>query len=137
MPLGYDYIRDISVEAAVAWFEERTLKCLGPNQPTPDLAEWHCTHEFMDGTTIEARIIGDRQGVAQIIGIASGLSAEDSAGYLGPTAAGIAVDESEHDALSLWAHQRAVGGGLRVFGHGVVVQLQPHSAHRAISITAS
>lgn len=136
-PVVYHYIRDISVQSATAWFQERTLKCLGPNQPTAELAEWHCMHEFRDGTVIEARVVGDQRGVAEIIGIASGLSVQDSAGYLGETVAGIALEDSEIDALSLWAHQRAIGGGVRVFGRGVVVRLQPYSAHQAISITSA
>lgn len=126
---------DLSLDQALAWFEERTLACVGPERPFADPREWLCTHEFEDSSRIEVRIIADRAGVSQIVGVASGLNAEDSASFLGSTVAVLAVPEREREALTLWAHQHAETGGDRVAGRASV-HLQAHSANRAVIVTA-
>lgn len=130
------YIGELSVGEAVVWFEERTLECLGPAGPLPDPRHWRCTHEFNDGTYLEARVTGDANGVIELVGIAGGMNAEDSASFLGTTVAGLAVAAEVRDKLDLWAFERAEPGGTFT-SDSVVIELQPHSPHRAVVVIAT
>jgi hypothetical protein len=89
------------------------FECVGPERPFADPREWLCTHEFEDASRIEVRIIADQSGVSQIVGVARGLNAEESASFLGSTVAVLAVPEREREALTLWAPQHAETGGDR------------------------
>jgi len=134
-PPGIAHFDDLSLDQALAWFEERTLECVGPEQPFADPREWLCTHEFEDASKIEVRIIADQSGVSQLVGVASGLDGEDSASFLGSTVAVLAVPEHEREALTLWASQHADLGGERIVGR-TRINLQAHSANRALMATA-
>ena len=135
MPTPPAHFDDVTVQEAMAWFEERTLACEGPEQPFPDPREWRCTHEFEDGSRLEARITGDRDGVIQLVGLAVGLNPEDAASFLGSTVAILAVPDGDAEALTQWAFNHQETGGQRVFGQASV-SLQPHSDERAVVVQA-
>lgn len=89
----------------------------------------------MDGQTMEVRITADQSGVAQLVGVARDMNAEDSASFLGSTVAVLAVPEQDREAVTLWAHERAESGGQRVFPTASI-NLQPYSANRAVIVIA-
>ncbi len=129
------HFNGLAITEALLWFEERTLECLGPEQPFADPREWRCTHEFEDGSSLEVRITADQSGVSQIVGVANDLPPEDAASFLGTTVAGIAVPEDRREELTMWVLEHGMSGGARVVG-SADIELQPHSEHQAIVVDA-
>jgi len=129
------HFNGLAISEALLWFEDRTLECLGPDQPLADPHEWRCTHEFEDGSSLEVRITADQSGVSRLLGVANDLPPEDAASYLGTTVAGIAVPEDRREELTKWSLERGISGGARVVG-SADIELQPHSEHQAIFIDA-
>ncbi len=127
------YLDDLTLDQAIAWFEERTLECLGPGEPISDPREWRCTHNFDDGSFVEVRITADRSGVSHIVGVANGFGVEPAASFLGTTVAGLAVPTNRREELTLWAHNHGASGGTRVVG-SVSIELQRHSEHQAVYV---
>lgn len=124
----------LTVAQALAWFEERTLSCLGPAAPSADAQEWLCRHEFLDGSTLTVRITGDVGGVLQLVGVTSGLEADDSAGFLVSSVAIAAVPVEERAALERWTRGREESGGVIAIGPALV-ELRPHSPNRAVVVS--
>jgi hypothetical protein len=78
-------------------------------------------------------IQADNQGITQLVGVAEGYKAPQSAAFLVATVAGFVVPADQRDALDRWAIQHAEAGATRVFGN-VSVELQPQSDERWLLI---
>jgi hypothetical protein len=124
---------DLAVPDALAYFEERTLACAGPQDPFPDVRLWLCDHRSDAGTRLRVLVSGDQQGVTQLVGIASGLDVEESASFLVSTVASLAAPNAAID-LDRWSLDRAADGGVVVTG-GALIELRPPSARRAVIVT--
>jgi hypothetical protein len=127
-------LQGLSVQAAIDWFEERTLACVGPGEVVDEARQWTCTHEFEDGDRLEARITGDERGILRLRGATKGFGAEESASFLGATVAAIALPVALREDLTRWAMTNRETGDSRRFD-AAIIQLDPAVDTRFVDVS--
>jgi hypothetical protein len=117
----------LTLRDARSYFEKHSLACIGHDDPSPVVAEWLCrADDAGDRRRVRVGIQADVQGVTQLVGVADGDSAQESAPFLIATVTGLVVPSAQRDALDQWADRNADAGATRVFDD-VSVELQPES----------
>ena len=124
----------LSLQDARTHFEDQAFECIGLDNPGPLVAEWICRHEGAAGRRkVQVGIQADFQGVTQLVGVAEGDQAQESAAFLIASVAGFVVPAEQRDALERWAPRHVEEGATRVFGN-VSVDLQAQSDERWLVI---
>ena len=114
-------------------FEKDAMDCVGPADPSPQVAEWICRgDEAGNQGRLRVGIQADTQGVTQLVGVADGYSPE-SAAFLTAAVAGFVVPVDQRNALDRWSMRHAEAGATRAFGN-VNVELDPESDERWLII---
>lgn len=121
---------ELSVPAARAYFEEFRMTCVGPERPFSDIREWRCTQED-PGSLNTVRIVGDANGVSQLVGITEGAGPEAAVAFLvGVVGAAVVPDTDAGGMMPSLVDDPTRGGRWNL--RAAVVALQPHSDARAI-----
>ena len=124
----------LSLQDARTYFEGQALECIGLENPGPSVAEWSCRRDEARGRRkVRVGIQADSKGVTQLVGVAEGDNAQESAAFLISNVAEFVVPADQRDALERWAPRHAEEGATRVFGN-VSVDLQPQSDERWVII---
>jgi hypothetical protein len=126
---------ELAVAEALAYFEERALDCLGPETPLPDPREWLCRAQLESGAGLDVRVVGDEEGVSQIVAVAHELTADDAVAHLVGAVASLVVTGPDAEAMRLWATDNPDAGRTWTFP-GVEVRLSAHSEARGVVVTA-
>jgi hypothetical protein len=123
---------ELKVADALAYLEQYSMECLGPDEPFIDSREWLCVQDNVTSTNT-VRVIGDAAGVSQLVGISEGVSPDDAISFLLGVVVAAVVPRAEAEAMT----HRAVGQPrLRGAWHldSAAVELQAHSDARAVIV---
>jgi hypothetical protein len=123
---------ELSIDAALAYFDRFAMDCMGPDQTFADPREWLCVQDNITSVNT-VRIIADSAGVSQIIGVSEGASADETISFLLGVVASAVISEAEGEPM---LHRAVSRPRLRGSWHldSAAVELQAHSEARAIII---
>lgn len=122
----------LTVADAVAYFEQYSMECLGPDEPFVDTREWLCEQDNVSSTNT-VRVIGDARGVSQLVGISEGASPDDAISFLLGVVVAAVVPQAEDAAMTYRAVSRPELPGAWHLGVASV-ELQAHSDARAVIV---